>query len=151
MYSSQEFSLMVSSSVETGGGPLKRSPPPPRNRKNCCRNLGLSSRGIYIYSERSQLSKKDFAKMWKSPFSIEILMKNFLNFLSFFKTFCVSCPNAQNLACIYLNFACPMKIFLRRMIIRFATDFSRFSPTKLKYFHQISNSSFRSAIFEFFW
>ena len=73
---------------------------PCRNRKNCCRNLVFSSRGI-ILSERKQNSKKYL--VWnceKSPFWKEILIKKSQK-IEFFFPFG---PNAQILqaGCLFL-------------------------------------------------
>ena len=70
--------------VASGGGGERRNVPPPRNRKNCCRNLVLPSRGLL--SERSQKSKKYLVKnREKSQFCIEILIKKSQDFLEIFK------------------------------------------------------------------
>ena len=42
------YNLVAHSSVGSGGG--ERRIAPSRNRKNCCRNLMLSSRGLYFRS-----------------------------------------------------------------------------------------------------
>ena len=65
--------------VSSGGGNAGTSPPPrPRNWKICCRNLVLSSRGLYFWS-----GVRNPRNMCK--FSIEILIKKSQNYLENFQ------------------------------------------------------------------
>ena len=80
--------------------------------------------------------------MWKIQFSIEILIKKSQSFLETFQNFRFW-SSAQNLACRFVNFLCPMEIILQMlMIFHFSTNVSRFSPKR---------SISIKAIFEVFW
>ena len=112
----------IVSGVGRGRGTGETSPLP---RKNCCRKMVLSSRGIYVLSrQRQKSSKKCRENLWKSQFSIEILIKKSQNFL-----FGLFCPNAQNFASRFLSFPCLLEIICQMLIILyFSTNYIQISP-----------------------
>ena len=111
---------------EGGGGTPER---PPRNRKNCCRNLVLSFRCIYLGKESKILEIFNKKCIKKSIFHRDFDQK-YLNCLKIFQNFfLVFGPNAKTSGGRFLNFPCPMEIILQiLMIFHFSTNFCRFSP-----------------------
>ena len=85
--------------------------------------------GVYLLSEMSQKSKKYLVKMWKSQFSIEILITKISNFSWKFSNFLHFWPKRAKLCTVVSKFPCSMEIIrLMLMILRFSTNSSWFSP-----------------------
>ena len=77
------ITVIIVSSVGRGRGNAGTSPRP-RNPKNCCRNLVLSSR-VYTFGAEPEIEEIFSKYCEKSQFSIEILIKKSQSFLEIFQ------------------------------------------------------------------
>ena len=81
-----------------GGGTRERSAPPPEIGNNCCRNLVLFSKALFLATTFAEIIEKSFF---------------LLTFLSKFSQQCVFRPNARKLNAWFLkNFAKYAKIYI---------------------------------------
>ena len=92
----------------------------PRNRKNCCRKLGLSSRGKKLLGKK-QKSQQIFGQNCEKAIFHRDFIKKSQNFLTF-ANFLIFCPNAQSFARMFLTFPCLMdNIHQILLILNFLT------------------------------
>ena len=83
---------------------------------------------VYTFEEESEIQEIFSKKLWKSQFSIEILIKKSQNFLAIFQNSLHFCPNAQAFAGTLLSFSCLIEILYQiSTILLFYINSSRFS------------------------
>ena len=103
-------SIVNDSSV--GRGERRNVPPPPEIGKIVveiwCYLPEVNT--FWLESEIHEILSK---KLWKSQFTIEILMKKSQNFLEISKILVIFCPNAQSFAGQLLSFTWPIEIVIR--------------------------------------